>query len=73
MRGTKIGLVNLCSSQAEAIHFAPTETKGGDRFLRPIADAIRQFKARATAEQAVLLGIGFGVRRFVFADGTVDQ
>ncbi|GAB2574298.1 ROK family protein [Spirosoma areae] len=70
---TKIGLVNLGTGQVEEMLITPTETKDGERFLQHIGEAISQFKAKATANQAHLAGVGFGVPGFVFADGTVDS
>lgn len=70
---TKIGLVNLDTGQAEDILITPTETKDETKFLQLIGDAIRRFKAKVAAEQAVLAGVGIGVPGFVFANGIVDS
>lgn len=70
---TKIGLVDLATGTVEAMLITPTETKNGTRFLDRIGEAINQFKAKATDQQAILSGVGIGVPGFVFGDGLVDS
>ncbi len=70
---TKIGLVNLATGAVEAMLVTPTETSDSEQFLHGIGEAINQFKANATAEDAPLAGVGIGVPGFVFADGRVDS
>ncbi len=69
----KIGLVNLETGQVDDTIITPTETKNSTRFLHLIGEAISHLKAKAAAEETVLMGVGIGVPGFVFDGNLVDS
>lgn len=70
---TKLGLVDLDKGEVLEMLISPTETKDSAKFLKIINSGIDQLKALAQKEQSPILGVGFGVTGFVFADGMVDS
>lgn len=70
---TKLGLVDIVKGEVLEMIISPTETKDSDKFLGIINSGIDQLKATAQKEQSPILGVGFGVTGFVFADGKVDS
>lgn len=70
---TKLGLVDLEKGEVLEMIISPTETKDSDKFLAIINSGIDLLKAVAQKEQSPILGVGFGVTGFVFADGMVDS
>lgn len=70
---TKIGLVDIQEGRVVRTIISATETKSGDAFLTGIQLAVDEFKTITAAENATILGIGFGIPGFVFQDGMVDS